>query len=477
MSRSENPMNRVFCFCLFWGLIVFQGQSQNLIWEKKIPLSSYEKLSDVIKLSDGTYLGCGYSDRWKIFNPSVGGAILLKFNENGDTISTKWTGFFGGFSGIERVSDDLNCALFGYWDLAASKGKSALMLLNGFGQMIGTIPINTSEGEILLDFKVKDGFIWIAGEKNPSIFYPGGLTFDFMLKKLRMDGTEVFSLVYNGNDQTSRGEKMEFMPNGNILFSGTAGTKLCAFEIDTAGNQIQYRSYFTNPINGGWQNACVLQAPGEKRLIFGNRSTTTTSHYLGIHDTAGTQIWGGFTSGGSTEPMIFDDGSIVHIINSASPSVSKIRKLSSQGSLKWTINLMAPGLIPGRKAIIDTWFESDSSGVCVGAMDPTNGITNLYICKFGGLGIPFNPTSAKAMESLQTNAEPIPFPNPGSGDVKFTILAGPGQVSFTDMQGRTVWKGEYLPEKGISTQTFPSGLYQYRLQRNGKVWTGKWEKN
>jgi hypothetical protein len=109
---------------------------------------------------------------------------------------------------------------------------------------------------------------------------------------------------------------------------------------------------------------------------------------------------------------------------------------------------------------------------------PPNGSTvNLYIAKFGGLGIPFNPTSAKAMESLQTHAEPIPYPNPGGGNVKFTILAGPGQVSFTDMQGRTVWKGEYLPEKGISTQTFPSGLYQYRLERNGKVWTGKWEKN
>jgi len=454
------------------------GQSQNLIWEKKIPLSSYENVSDVIKLSDGTYLGCGYSERWQIFNPSVGGAILLKFNENGDTISTKWTGFYGGFSGIERVSDNLNYALFGYWDLAASKGKSGLMLIDGFGQMIGTIPINTGEGETLLDFKVKDGFIWIAGEKNPSIFYPGGLTFDFMLKKLRLDGTEVFSFVYNGNDQTSRGEKMEFMPNGNILFSGTAGTKLCAFEIDTAGNQIQYRSYFTNPINGGWQAAGVNQMPDGSCLVAANRNTSPPSYYIGKHDSTGARIWGGISSGGTGERFVFSDGSIVYHYGKSSPPTSKIIRLSSDSVVLSSLNFMAPGMIQEYKSILDIYFNSDSSGVAVGNIFPLNfSTTNLYICKFGGLGIPFNPTSAKAMESLQTNAEPIPFPNPGSGNVKFTILAGPGQVSFTDMQGRTVWKGEYLPEKGISTQTFPSGLYQYRLQRNGKVWTGKWEKN
>jgi hypothetical protein len=39
-----------------------------------------------------------------------------------------------------------------------------------------------------------------------------------------------------------------------------------------------------------------------------------------------------------------------------------------------------------------------------------------------------------------------------------------------------VYEGAYRPETGVSTRGFPPGLYSYRLERNGKVWTGKWAK-
>lgn len=402
----------------------------------------------------------------------------MKFNQDGDTLWTRWTGYYGGFGGVEKVSDDLYYALFRYWDLNSIKTQSALLLLNGEGQTIGMISISPGQGETLTNLKVKDGYIWIAGEKNPSIFYPGGLTFDFMLKKLRMDGTEVFSLVYNGNDQTSRGEKLEFMPNGNILFSGTAGTKLCAFEIDTAGNQIQYRNYLTNSANTGWQGAFVSQSADGNRLVGGYRSTNPQSYYLGMHDTSGAAIWGGYKTGFiGAQWMNSDSSFIIATGMTSNPGRSTISRIRSNSTVVWSNNIFGTA-VPGYKYPSDIWYNEDESGVLVGNISPaTLNSRSLYICKFGGLGIPFNPTSAKAMESLQTNSEPIPFPNPGGGNVKFTILAGPGQVSFTDMQGRIVWKGEYLPEKGISTQNFPSGFYQYRLERNGKVWTGKWEKN
>ena len=448
-----------------------------MIWEKRIQLSTYEQLSDVIKLSDGNYLALGSSRRWRIVNPVESGAILMKFNENGDTLWTRWTGYYGGFGGIEKVADDLFYALLGYWDASANSNKIAIMLINGAGGILGNIPVQVAPGEAIMEMKIKDGYIWISGEKSPSIFYPGGLTFDFLLKKLRMDGSEVFSFVYNGNNQTSRGGGIEFMPNGNILFSGSAGRNIVAFEIDTAGNQIQYRSYFQNPLNGGWQNARVSQTLNNSIVINGSRSTTPVSHYLGRHDTSGARIWGGIGQGGATIPMIFNDGSMVYINNSLTPIYSQIRKLSRDSTLMWAVDLMGPGLIQGRKVVNDVSFESDSSGVCVGTMVPNgSGGQNLYICKFGGLGIPFNPTSAQTYEKLQTDAGPIPFPNPGTDVVKFTVLAGPGKVQFTDVHGRTVYEGSYLPSKGVSTRRFAPGLYAYKLERNGKIWTGKWVK-
>ena len=468
--------NRLWKLVFFWLCPTFVW-GQELIWEKRISLSTYESFSDVVKLSDGGYLALGFSRKWRILNPVESGAILMKFNANGDTLWTRWTGYYGGFGGIEKVSEDLFYALLGYWDASSNSNKIAILLLNGEGDMLGTIPIQVGSGESLMDMKIKDGYIWISGEKSPSLFYPGGLTFDFLLKKLRLDGTEVFSFVFNGDNQTSRGSGIEFMPNGNILFSGSCGRNISAFEIDTAGNQIGFRNYFQNPVNGGWQNASVSQTVNNLFFINGARSTSPVSHYLAIHDTSGARIWGGIGQGGSTTPVLFNDGSLVNINNSISPEYSRIRKFSLDSSLIWSLDLMGPGLIEGRKVVNDIAFESDSSGVCVGTMVPSGGGgQNLYICKFSGLGIPFDPTSTKAMETPKAEAPPIPFPNPGTDRLRFTQLSDPGKLSFMDMQGRKVWEGTYVPEQGINTERFRPGLYGYRLECNGKVWMGKWVK-
>jgi hypothetical protein len=470
---------RTWISLAFFCLCSFVGQGQNLIWEKKLPLSTYETFSCVTKASNGNFLALGSSEKWLILNPVQGGAIIMKFNENGDTLWTKFTGYYGGFNKVVTDNSGNFYALLGYHDTSLNKFKWGIYIFNEDGQNLGVIPIQTTGTNTLLDMEYRNGFIWISGQKNPSIFYPSVAgSFDFLLMKLRTDGTEVFSFVYNANEASSRGRMMEFMPNGNILFSGTAGTKLCAFEIDTSGNQIQYRNYLTNSANTGWQGAFVSQSADGNRLVGGYRSTNPDTYYLGMHDTSGTAIWGGYKTGYiSTHWMNQDSTSIITTGAIGTPGRTTISRIRSNSAVVWSKNIYGTA-ITGYKYPSDIWYNEDESGIIVGNVFPASfSPKNLYICKFSGLGIPFNPTSAKAMESLQTHAEPIPFPNPGGGNVKFTILAGPGQVSFTDMQGRTIWKGEYLPEKGISTQTFPSGLYQYRLERNGKVWTGKWEKN
>lgn len=472
-------MNKQIWILVFLWLLPFLGKGQELIWEKRIPLSTYESFSSVIKLSDGNYLGLGTSAKWILFPNVIDGAILMKFNENGDTLWTRWTGYYGGFGGIEKVTDDLFYALLGYWDAPSNSNKIAILLLNGQGDMLGTLPVQVAAGEMLMEMKIKDGYIWISGEKSPSLFYPGGLTFDFLLKKLRMDGSEVFSFVYNGDDQTSRGRGIEFMPNGHILFSGSCGRNLSAFEIDTAGNQISFRNYFQNPLNGGWQNASVSQTVNNLFVINGSRSTNPVSHYLAIHDTTGARIWGGIGQGGSTTPVLFNDGSLVNINNSLSPVYSRIRKFSLDSSLIWSLDLMGPGLIEGRKVVNDIAFESDGSGVCVGTMVPNSGGNqNLYICKFGGLGIPFDPTSVKVPVPQKAEVHPVPYPNPGndSRPLTFTQVEGPAQVRFFNLQGKTVLEGAYLPEKGLATQSFSAGLYIYQLEYQGRLWVGKWMK-
>ena len=109
-----------------------------------------------------------------------------------------------------------------------------------------------------------------------------------------------------------------------------------------------------------------------------------------------------------------------------------------------TADLLGSNLISGKKSFNDVWHDPDSSGVCVGVIAAMGTGYNLYICKYAKLGIIFNSNSAKTFEKLKTDAVPIPFPNPGKDVVKFTILAGQGKASFTDMQGRKILEGGIL---------------------------------
>ena len=448
---------------------------QELIWEKKIPLSTYEYFKCVAKCSDGGYLAFGTSERWLRLNPEGRGAILMRFDENGDTLWTKWTGKYGGFNKVIKGEDGLLYALMGYRDTITSQAVWCIYVVTEDGIHITDIPLNPGPDAVLVDLEYRLGCFWLSGEKMPSLFFPSGLSFDFLLMKVRTDGSEVFSYHYNGGDQTSRGNKMEFMPNGNILFSGSVGNKIGAFEIDTAGEQIQYRTYLTNNFNMGWQEPLVNQMADGNRLVGAYRSTSPKSFYLGKHDTSSVRIWGGYTRGALTATSTHTDSSTVFAISNHTDG-DQLVKIRPDSTIVWEVNFSQTPL-GGFKGIDDLWYESDGSVVMAGYFKSTsNGAQNLYIAKVSGFGIPFDPTSAKALESLKTDAVPLAFPNPGTDVVKFTILAGTGKVSFTDMQGRKVYEGEYVPEKGISTKSLPVGMYNYRLERNGKVWSGKWVK-
>ena len=465
---------------LFLVLIFQQSFSQELIWENKIAISSYESLNSVIKTNEGNFLASGFSGRWKKYhlNITLDAAILMKFDEDGDTLWVKFTGYYGSIGKMVEAENGIIYSSLIYYDFAINDFRSGVLSFNENGTIFQLIPLTIGSEAFFYDIKFKDGYIWLSGEKSPSLFYPNAaFGYDFHLRKIRFDGSEVFSLVYNGNDPVSRGNKIEFMPNGNILFSGSVGNKIGAFEIDTAGNQVQYRSYFTNNFNGGWQNSLISQIADGNRIVGGSRSTNPGSYYLGKHDTSGTRIWGGISIGGAGVRMIFSDSTIVFHYGLASPPISQIRRLSSDSVVLSTLDFMGQGTLPYFKSIVDVYHDSDSSGVVVGNIFPiTFNPTNLYIAKFAKLGILYNPTSAKAFEKLKTDAVPIPFPNPGTDIVKFTILSGPGKVTFTETNGRKVFDGEYLPEKGVSTKRFPPGIYNYKLERNGKTWGGKWVK-
>lgn len=451
---------------------------QQLLWEKKIPLSSYERFRCVVKCQDGGYLALGSSDRWRLILPQnvLSGAIIMRFDANGDTLWTRWTGRYGGFIKAIKGEDGLIYALMGYTDTLTNQGFRCIYVVTEDGVHINSIPVNPGANSTISDMEYRHGYFWLSGEKMPSLFHPSGFSFDFLLMKIRPDGSEVFSYVYNGNDPTCRGNKMEFMPNGNILFSGSVGNKIGAFEIDTVGVQIQYRTYFQNQTNNGFQEASVKQGPSSSNIVSAYRNTGS---YLIIKQDSGlTNQWIVSRPGGFSTPEIFSDGSMIYFDGTYSPPTSRINRRTSDSSLVWSLDLLSPGLVQGRKGINEFYYESDSSGVGVGIIVSTSPpqTQNLYIAKFGGFGIPFDPTSAMAFEKLKTDAQPIPFPNPGSDVVRFTILAGPGKVSFTDMQGRKVLESEYLPEKGVNTKSLPAGIYNYKLERNGKVWGGKWVK-
>jgi hypothetical protein len=239
--------------------IVKLDSSGTVVWEKNYGKNGNDALMIMKKLSDGSYLSCGYVSDGTYYD-----GRLVKFTPSGDLV---WEKTFGG-----------------------------------------------TGGDFTHDFiEQKEGSIFVSG------YYGSNISnhYDFWLMKLDAAGNTVWDKKY-GTTVEERSTGLVQLANGSFLLSGYSVTNGkqdgCLMNIDSTGNLLWSRTYDV----GANDFLVRLQRMQDNSIIATGYTNTSTQGYQGLImklDNAGNAGWIK-TYGGSgyemfAEQRITGDGKII----------------------------------------------------------------------------------------------------------------------------------------------------------------------
>jgi hypothetical protein len=254
---------RIFkCFCgwAFYGACpLFLATARALCGKSSLALPpGNEQLFKVCPTQDGNYFAIGTSSKYSqtIGNGTYGGAILIKFNGNGDTL------FMRNLNITAYVISFVGHKFNGVYQAVFTTAKP------GFASYRPVIVEFTEEGivlqtkifEDLVNYLVRDcirtpdfGLLMVGTGIGP-----GGNLCAYKFNFL--NELEWGNAYFPPAPVTGIARRAEHMANGHYLVSGTLGRRIYGYEVDTAGNEIGQKTYYETPSNLIFDEGAVLQA-------------------------------------------------------------------------------------------------------------------------------------------------------------------------------------------------------------------------
>lgn len=439
-------------------------QGQNIMWQQRYSWPGSDALTDIVSLNDGTYLAVG--------GGGFSGIGLLRFNDDGDTIYLRQLPMSRGYYTSIRL-----CRM--------KDGKVYVVNANPRKMVLGKIDpeFGVLEWSLNLpgvgppdyapntnDFTEGPGStLLIAGDcvdplgQATSIGYIGCFDTLGLLKWTREIREHPTFTLCNHIDQT---------PEGRILVSGTAGSRIWAGEFSgDSGREIRRATFYQSPslILFDYANSWVLQAPNDQYIVSG--ITRNNRSYIGMHEGwAGPKVWGFERPGVIRAAQVNSDGGII-TFRTSSPNfiLSRIRVDSTT---YWTMRL---ALVPGQINTIPLAYApvADSSSIIVGYsyfQDST--AQDWYVARITNMGIPYDPSTVVSAKPGIT-VKPYAYPTPCRESLGFSGLRSPSELELVDIQGRVVLTTEIWPERMVDVSALVPGLYQYRLSSAGRVYSGR----
>lgn len=225
-------------------------ENTNVIWAKTFGGYDSDAGKDIINTSDGGFAIAGYS--WSAGN-GKSDMLLIKTDENGNV---EWNKTFGGagweyaYSLIELSSGDL---VFAGYTTSEGAGKMDFYVVktDADGNEIWSKTFGGENIDVVFDIiETSDGNLVAFG-------YTGSFDVDmndFYAVKIDMDGNEIWSKTYGG-EQIETGRKVIENHNGEYMFLGSTGSYgagnrdvylICT---NTNGEDIWKKTYGTDAYN------------------------------------------------------------------------------------------------------------------------------------------------------------------------------------------------------------------------------------
>ena len=452
------------------------GWGQGLLWQRRFAIgNSREVLTDAVTLEDQSVLAIGASSR-------VSGACLFRFTSNGDTLYRSALPSLSA-SGLALYSPRI-CRL-------SSGAYFATGRTRGIGDDTTTlVRIDPENGQELAAFSLQgvgpggwpanvnrliegpNGTLVLAADCADSFGQAVSVGYLACYDTL---GVLQWDTIIREHPRSTYCHHVEMTRDGNILVSGTAGSRIWAAEYAHDGFEIRRATFSQSQgrINFDYNpTVSVRQAPGNRYVVSGN--TQQFASYLGLHQGwGGPRLWGGETRLCLRfAPQVNQDGSVAYFEQTT--TTNRLARLRTDSTLAWRQTLPLQAMQEGLNLYAFAAL-ADSSAIAVGSAVFADSTSNdWYAARITNMGIPYRPWQPTvATRAKASQPAPKPYPSPCSNTLRFAGLAGPCHVRLYGTDGRLHLEQTLAPGQTVDVAALPAGVYGYVLQGAGKVWRGR----
>lgn len=479
---------QVIMMVLWMGLFGPSGQhlkAQNIVWEKQWGFApGSEQILKICPAEDGNFFAIGYSTKYRV--DTMGAQhfyyILIKFDQNGDTIFMKKLNY-----------------LYRYVNFLGHKFgniyQATLQTYLTWNTRCPVIVEFTEEGQILTSYMQPQYTNYIFGDgirtADGGLIYPGvgiGPGTNQCAYKFNFLNELEWAYAYFAPVSTPGfGQRIEPMPNGHYLLSGWMGKRIYGFEMDSAGNEVSQKEFYQTPSNKILRTGSTLVNWRKTYLSYGDYDSSYSSIWrvkivLKLSDSLGNKIWGGETLGNSGP--IFPNRELSFVYSNFNGSINRLTRLTADSTVMWHLNLGSNS--DTLKVLNDMYFFQNDTGLVAGYSYISSGNVGnqFWIAKIAGVGTAYDPSNPN--DTVTVSAEerlfrpkdaPILYPNPTTERIQFKKLTKETLMAIYSATGKKLFQKAIMPDEYLDVCQLPPGAYLYHLKMGERVFTGKfWKK-
>lgn len=475
-------------FVLWLGLGL-PGLAQHIVWEKVFGAQgvSSDGLGAITALEDGTFLAIGYSDLYGgyVSNTNLGsleGAILMRLDENGDTIFVRKLNFM-----INDVNNHAPYIGHKYGDIYWAAFWAAIQV----GPSWISCPVVvefTADGFILQTHIYSQYQDWlVTGAVATSDYglilsgtFNGGLSLPTQMTSIKVNflgEVEWANKWFPPAQVRGIGNRIFQTKPNEYLITGTLGRRIGGFTFDSLGNQIDTKVFYETPSNYQFLQGEATIADFKSTVSAGQyrNGSNQTIGYFGQMDSLGNNVWGGEQQGFFKSPQSNTDGSLWVQAYNQSTNWIDLNKHGKDSSLLKSIPIIQA--VTWSKV----WYQYQPIGnnqvIAVGFQGTPNFGYQFLITKIDSFGTPITSVNPSLQKPPKDFREIVAFPNPTAQSIQFKNLDRPGVLQLYNLKGQKIWEQAILPEKEVPLQSLSSGTYLWHIATdNQKVYSGKFLK-
>ena len=453
--------------------------AQRILWEKRIGWEGADVLNAVESISNGNFIAAGFSQHYGTLIPDRFGALipyygitLLAISQAGDTLWTQALGYYTQYNTAMCKGPGRSLLLAAKTALTSSELR--IFRLDYEGNLLSSFSLSGSAEYYPASMRLMpDSSVVLTG-----LMYPdsnSSRTEMFVVSVLEpFFGLLNYRRTYTDHPSLNIGTYAEPTPDGKLLVSSIAGSRLVAWVLDDTGGVLNKQTVYQSANGNILEGAAAIQAAPDMRYIYSATvaSRTRPTFYLGSHQgLGGAKLWGGEQVGETIAPYVNDDGSMVFYYGT--PTNLYLSKIAADSTPIWQVsiyNRLAPGCFP--KALS---YLADSSAVLVGYTNDNNSPLgqDFYLARISGVGVPYNPAHPVATRPQASQLQPRPYPNPATGTLRFSGLTTPAHLALYGIDGKQQLAQSLAPGQALNISLLPKGLYLYRLTTQSKTWQGR----